>query len=89
MPNLPKWPRELVSTEEYDETKVAWQEDNPCDGCGCYHYTLETACTVACTLADPAEQPQHCGCWYDCDPCCKCGDHPNVLHGPALPGSRL
>ena len=92
MPNLPKWPHELVDTEEYDETEVAWQgTHNPCDGCGCYHYTEETACTIvdaSDVFAGSEEQPQHCQCWYDCDPCCKCSDQPNVLHGPVRSGGR-
>ena len=22
----------------------------------------------------PADDPMHCGHWYDCEPCCRCGD---------------
>ena len=87
MPNLPKWPHELVDTGQYDEAEVAWEGDNnPCDGCGCHHYTLETTCTAADSFTRADEEPMHCQCWYDCGPCCKCEDQPNVLHGPVLAG---
>ena len=23
-------------------------------------------------------------CWYDCEPCCKCGEDGVVVHGPPL-----
>ena len=88
MPNLPKWPHELTDTKEYDGTPVAWQGDNFCDGCGCYHYTEETSCTLFDICPDSDAPPQHCRCWYDCGHCCRCGDHPNVLYGPVFPGGR-
>ena len=54
----------------------------PCDGCARIHYTEETACTSP-SGGDSKEPPfQHCNCWYDCDPCCKCGDDPVVVYGP-------
>ena len=84
MPNLPKFVDQLVDTEEYDESEVAFQGDNPCDGCGRFHYTEETSCSVADQFTREGELPQHCQCWYDCDPCCKCGEDGTVLHGPPV-----
>ena len=91
MPNYPKFAADLSAEETEEgasEMEIAWQGDNPCDACGRHHYTEETACTVPDSLTRPGETPQHCRCWYDCEPCCKCGDEPVVLHGPVLRAER-
>ena len=70
--------------------EIVGDHDQPCV-CGRIHYTLETACAKPDIMPPPwkADEPpyRHCNCWYDCDPCGKCGDDPVVLHGPKPPGS--
>ena len=63
--------------------------DQPCDGCGRIHYTDESACL---RLTPPEGDnwagrydDNHCGCWYECEPCHWCGDDPVVLYGPKPP----
>lgn len=56
--------------------------DQPCDACGRIEYTEETACPFPDTWREDKPPYQHCKCWYECEPCCKCGDDPAVLYGP-------
>ena len=83
MPNPPKFAHELSGDETEEEASE--QEDNPCDGCGRHHYTEETSCSVPDPLTPEDETSQHCRCWYDCEPCCRCGEDGVVLHGPRDP----
>ena len=57
----------------------------PCDACGQIEYTEETACSQPDVWREDDSPYQHCQCWYDCEPCHKCGDHPVVLYGPPFP----
>ena len=85
MANMPKFAWQLSVLDGEDspsEAEVAWQGDNPCDGCGRFHYTEETGCAPTSELGPPPDHEQHCVCWYECEPCCRCGDHPVVLFGP-------
>lgn len=27
-----------------------------------------------CPVGKPDEPNMHCACWYECQPCCRCGD---------------
>ena len=80
MANLPKYIDEL----DDEAMEIAWQGYNPCDGCARIHYSDETPCEFPDGDERPGDQPQHCGCWYDCEPCEKCGDDPVVIYGPPL-----
>ena len=98
-PNKPAFYWELPN-EELDDGFGNFMESpmeivvdgyQPCDGCGRIHYTEETACL---RLTPPEgknwagyHDRNHCGCWYDCEPCHWCGDDPVVLYGPPVPGS--
>ena len=61
----------------------------PCDACGRIEYTEETACSQPDSWREDQPPYQHCQCWYDCEPCHKCGDHPVVLYGPPFPRERI
>ena len=68
--------------------EIVVEGDQPCV-CGRIHYTdEETACAKPDSWRPDEPYPHnHCQCWYECDPCCKCGEDAVVLHGPKLPGS--
>ena len=85
MANLPRfwWMCELSENDE-----VAWADYLPlCDSCGCIHdYIAETSCMPPSPAGLPApECEQHCECWYNCEPCCRCGEDAVVLYGPKPP----
>ena len=97
MPNCPAFYWEL-SPDEIDDgfgetTASALEIVNdgyqPCDGCARIHYSEETACTQPDgTYPDEPPPWTHCQCWYDCEPCHKCGADEVVIYGPPLPSLR-
>lgn len=94
--NLPLFYWGLPNEERHDgfgnimpsPLEIVCDGDQPCDGCGQVHYTEETACQLPDhPYGDSRESQspyQHCQCWYDCQPCHKCGDDPVVLYGPPV-----
>ena len=93
----PKFWEQLLEERQYKWAAVAMQE-GPCDACGVYHYNGEI--DPPCPIPDPADRQnnqddcqydhngegfQHCACWYDCEPCCKCGADGVLIFGPVLP----
>lgn len=94
MSDGPKFYWQLDNVERGDgfggimESELAIVNDGyqPCDGCGRIHYTEETACEFPDPGMDYYGRPwQHCNCWYECEPCCKCEADAVVLYGPKPP----
>lgn len=93
MPNLPMFFWELSGEEKDDgfgnimesAREIVVDGYQPCDGCGRIHYTEETACEFPDKWRNDTPAYQHCQCWYECAPCCKCGEDASVLYGPPAP----
>ena len=76
--NGPVFYHQLIEARSWEWLAILGENDALCDACGNLHYTDETECY-------DTEDGQHCLFWYDCEPCCRCGDQPNVLYGPPRP----